>query len=100
MNRDHVRGATLFEMLIVLTIAMLLLALAAPSLRFGGGRNDLRWSAQKIASLLREARTRAIKVNREVAVAVQLKERRITGGSAGAAGRFADTVAARGRAAG
>jgi general secretion pathway protein H len=77
MTRGRTRGTTLFEMLVVLTILTVLAALAAPLLKFDRGRNDLRTKAQQIASLLRQARTLAIKTNREAAVSVDLERRSV-----------------------
>jgi general secretion pathway protein H len=63
-------------MLVVLTILTVLAALAAPLVHFDG-RTDLTSKAQQIATLLRQARTLAIKTNRDAAVTVDLVRKRV-----------------------
>ena len=77
MRCSRTRGTTLFEMLVVLTILTVLAALAAPLVNFDTGRNDLTAKAQQIASLLRQARTLAIKTNRAAEVTVDLLRKRV-----------------------
>lgn len=77
MRCSRTRGTTLFEMLVVLTILTILAALAAPLVNFDAGRKDLHGKAQQIASLLRQARTLAIKTNREAGVTVDLRRKRV-----------------------
>ncbi|MFL5258592.1 MAG: GspH/FimT family pseudopilin [Hyphomicrobiales bacterium] len=77
MRYSRTRGTTLFEMLVVLTILTVLAALAAPLVHFDTGRTDLTSKAQQIATLFRQARTLAIKTNRDAAVTVDLMRKRV-----------------------
>jgi general secretion pathway protein H len=76
-GRDHCRGSTLFEMLVVLAIMTLIIAAAVPLVRGTPSAKDLRIEAQAIAALMRHARTMAIRDNREVPVSIDVKGRRI-----------------------
>jgi general secretion pathway protein H len=76
-DRDPCCGSTLFELLVVLAIAMMLIVLSVPMLRGRVPEAELRVKAQEISALMRQARTLAIRDNREIAVAIDIKHRRV-----------------------
>lgn len=67
------RGFTLMELLVVLTILGLALILVMPTLNRLLPGLELRTEARDVASVLREARARAIGRNEEVPVVVDLE---------------------------
>jgi general secretion pathway protein H len=76
-DRDHSSGSTLFELLVVLAVIMLLIAVSVPMSKGRAPEAELRVKAQEISALMRLARTVAIRDNREIAVAVDVKQRRV-----------------------
>ena len=68
------KGFTLVELLVVLLILGVLLALAPPVFNRALPGLELRAAAREVAATLREARGRAIRANREAAVAFDLAE--------------------------
>jgi general secretion pathway protein H len=76
-SRQSCAGSTLFELLVVLAIVTVMIALAVPMLNGPDPQKELRLKAQEIAALMRQARTLAIKSNREIGVAVDVKQRRV-----------------------
>jgi general secretion pathway protein H len=76
-GQDRCDGSTLFELLVVLAIMTLMIAAAMPLLSHSAPGRELRMRAQEIAALMRHARTLAIRDNREVGVATDVKRRRI-----------------------
>jgi general secretion pathway protein H len=63
-ERGADRGFTLFELLVALAIASLIMALVVPVLMRGPGRRELDASARDVASSLRTTRALAISVDR------------------------------------
>ena len=70
-------GSTLLEMLIVLVIMTLVIALAMPLMNSRAGGRELQIRMEEIAAIMRHARTLAIRDNQEVAVAIDVKQRRV-----------------------
>lgn len=79
--RRSVRGITLLELLLVLTIVVIAYAIAAP--RIGGGVSgvELKGAARKVAAGLRQARTIAVGQRQETVLQLDLERRvfRLTG---------------------
>ena len=61
------RGFTLFELLVVLAIMGLIAGLAVPRLAQGRPGQEAKLAASELVSSLREARSRAVSENRDVA---------------------------------
>jgi general secretion pathway protein H len=76
-HRASCAGSSLLEMLVVLTIMSLMIAVAAPLLSRRSPGSEVRLKGQEIAALMRQARTLAVNENREVSVAVDIKEKRV-----------------------
>lgn len=66
-----IRGFTLMELLVVLTILGLVLLLALPVLERNLPGLELRTEARSLASVLQEARARAIGRNEEVTIVIE-----------------------------
>lgn len=59
-SRRRVRGFTLTEMLVVISIIILVLALALPSFRFMTGANDVENTANRLSAYIGNARQEAV----------------------------------------
>ena len=72
-GRVAVRGVTLLELLVVLSIMAVVAAIALP--RFGGGVStaELKSAARQVAAGLRLARSEALATRRETTVTVDLE---------------------------
>jgi general secretion pathway protein H len=68
-------GFTLLEILLVMTIAALMLALAPPLLSAAMPGVQLKGTTREVAALLRQARSRAVTQGRDVALAIDLQRR-------------------------
>ena len=66
------RGFTLFELVVVLLILSLAMVVATQSLRRPSPELELKLAATTVASALREARSEAIRDNRETPVTIDL----------------------------
>ncbi len=64
-------GFTLIELMVTLTVAVVLVALAAPSVRDLIVKSRLRGATDDIVTLLDTARSRAVKLERDVNVSVR-----------------------------
>ena len=82
-KRSGCDGSTLFEMLVVLAIMTIMIAMAMPLMNGRAPGRDLRLKAQEIAAIMRHARTLAIRDNREIGVAIDVRHRRIELAGAG-----------------
>jgi general secretion pathway protein H len=79
--RADVRGFTLLELLLVLTIIVIAYAVAAPRMSGGVSGVELKSSARKVAAGLRQARNIAVGQRKEAVLQVDLDRRlfRLTG---------------------
>ena len=66
MGLRAMRGMTLIELMIAITVAAILLALAAPSFRQALGKSRLSSAASELTSAVQLARSEAIRNNRRV----------------------------------
>src|SRR5262249_44629541 len=71
-------GLTLLELVVVLAVLAIVTALALPSIRRGAQSLQLRTSAGRVASLLREARLQAVTHRRPARVALESSHRGAT----------------------
>lgn len=74
-ERRRRAGFTLFELLVVLALLGLVLALVPPLLSRGSAATELRIAAREVAAGLRQARSRAISRNGEIAVVIDVDKR-------------------------
>ena len=70
-------GFSLLETLVVLAITALVVAVAAPALRDPSGRRTLDRNVVEIASLLRAARSEAVRAGAEAVVTVDVADRTV-----------------------
>ncbi|MEM7251180.1 MAG: GspH/FimT family protein [Pseudomonadota bacterium] len=75
-TRRHVRGFTLFELLIVLVLLALALGIVVPSLG-GGSATELRSAAADLSSALRKVRAEAMTRNRSVVLTLDVERKAI-----------------------
>ncbi|SRR5579871_670718 len=72
------RGITLIELLVVMTLVGLLAAVAAPSIGSGIETVRLRASGERLASTMRLARTRAVRLRHYMQVSVDPKSNEVS----------------------
>ena len=77
-GRSALRGFTLLELLVVLTLLGLILALAAPRVGVGLPAVSARAAAADVVAALQSARSRALTEQRTVAVVVDSEARSVT----------------------
>jgi len=77
-TRRDARGVTLLELVVVLAVLATVAAFALPSIRRGSEGLQLRAGAGRVASLLREARQRAVTQRRPTRVALDASHRGAT----------------------
>ncbi len=70
------RGFTLIEIMVVMAILALMLVLVSPTFSTGVTGVSLKAAARTLAGSLRHARSRAIALNEEVALAIDVETRR------------------------
>jgi general secretion pathway protein H len=77
------RGFTLIEVMVVMAVLALMLVLISPTFSTGVTGVSLKAAARTLAGSLRHARSRAIALNEEVALAIDVETRRyaIVGGN-------------------
>lgn len=74
MNDQFVKGFTLVELLLVITITIMALAVVAPNLSSGNQSSTLKSAARDIASALRYARGKALTTQQEALLSINLEE--------------------------
>ena len=75
-NRQHTRGFTLLEILVVMVIASLMIALVPPLFSGAVSSTQLKGSVRDLAIVMRETRSKAIIHNAEQVVLLDLKNPR------------------------
>lgn len=70
------RGFTLIEMLVVMSIMVLAYAMTAPMISAGVSGAELKAAARQVAAGLRKARSEAVAHKNEVALTVDVEQRR------------------------